>query len=198
LHFAPTKFDKAWLIKPERHEDERGFFARTWCQREFEEHGLDADLVQCNVSFNKTKGTVRGMHFQTAPHEEVKLVRCTRGRVFDVIVDVRPRSTTFGESFGAELSAENGVAIYVPAGFAHGFQTLEDDCELFYQISCEHHAESARGIHYADSEVRIDWPLPASIVSDKDTRLPTVRELICEPYEPPRCPGVPKKMEAVR
>lgn len=168
MKFVPTKFENAWLIEPDRHEDERGFFARTWCQREFEERGLTADLVQCSVSFNKARGTLRGMHFQAAPNEEAKLVRCTQGSIFDVIVDVRRQSPTFGEWQSFELSSKNRNALLIPEGFAHGFQTLAPDSELLYQMSEFFHPESARAFHFADPAVGIDWPLPVAAISEKD------------------------------
>ena len=168
MRFLPTKFESAWLIEPERHEDERGFFARTWCQREFEQHGLDPNLVQCSVSFNHNEGTLRGMHFQAAPHEEAKLVRCTQGSIFDVVVDVRPDSATFGEWQSFELSAKRRNSLYIPEGFAHGFQTLEPDSEVLYQMSEFFHPESARTFHFADPDVGIAWPLPVEMISDKD------------------------------
>ena len=166
--FAPTNFDSAWLLKPQRHEDERGFFARTWCVDEFAAHGLSTQLVQCSVSFNRKCGTLRGMHYQVAPHEEAKLVRCTRGAIFDVIVDIREESKTYGQWQGFELSAENGESLYIPEGFAHGFQTLQDDTEIFYQMNQFHHSISARGFHHADSNVAIAWPLEVTVISDAD------------------------------
>lgn len=168
MRFISTKFDTAWLIEPDRHEDERGFFARTWCQREFEEHGLNPDLVQCSVSFNNAQGTLRGMHFQAAPHEEAKLVRCTQGSIFDVIVDVRSKSPTFGEWQSFELSSKNHRSLYIPDGFAHGFQTLEPDSEVVYQISEYFEPTSARTFHHSDSAVGIAWPLPVAAISAKD------------------------------
>lgn len=174
MKFVPTKFDSAWLIEPDRHEDERGFFARTWCQREFEDRGLNAGLVQCSVSFNTASGTLRGMHFQATPHEEAKLVRCTRGSIFDVIVDVRRQSPTFGQWQGFELSAVNHRTLYIPEGFAHGFQTLEADTEVSYQMSEFFHPESACGFHHADSQIGIQWPLPVEVISQKDSELPSL------------------------
>lgn len=168
MKLLPTKFDSAWLIEPDRHNDERGFFARTWCQREFEEHGLNANLVQCSVSFSITKGTLRGMHFQVAPHQEAKLVRCTQGRIFDVIVDVRPDSDTFGTWQSFELSAERRNSLFIPEGFAHGFQTLEPDSEVFYQMSEFFDSASARTFHHSDPSVGIKWPLPVEVISAKD------------------------------
>ena len=152
MFFLPTHFDAAWLLKPDRREDERGFFARTWCVDEFAVHGLSTQFVQCSVSFNRKRGTLRGMHYQTSPHEEAKLVRCTRGAIFDVIVDIRQGSKTFGQWQGFELTADNGESLYIPEGFAHGFQTLREDTEVFYQMTQLHHPISARGFHYADPE----------------------------------------------
>jgi dTDP-4-dehydrorhamnose 3,5-epimerase len=177
VRFIPTKFDTAWLIEPDRHEDERGFFARTWCQKEFKNHGLNYNLVQCNVSFNKARGTLRGMHFQAAPYEEVKLVRCTQGRIFDVIVDVRENSPTFGQWQGFELSSEKRNSLYIPKGFAHGFQTLEPDCEVAYQMSTSFAPAGARGLSFADPSLEIQWPLTPEAVSTRDQTLPSLAEL---------------------
>src|SRR4051812_43189830 len=142
--FVETELEGAFIIEPKKIEDERGFFARTWDLKEFEARGLDSRLAQCSVSFNKKKPTLRGMHYQAAPHEEAKLVRCTRGAIYDVIIDLRPDSPTFKRWVAAELSAGNRRMLYVPKGFAHGFQTLEDDTEIFYQISESYAPESAR------------------------------------------------------
>ena len=144
--FTETRLAGAYLIEPERIEDERGFFARTWCRDEFERHGLNPRLVQCNVSYNARRGTLRGMHYQAKPHEEAKLVRCTRGAIYDVIVDLRPDSPTYRQWVAAELTAENRRMLYIPEGFAHGFQTLADETEVFYQMSELFHPESARGV----------------------------------------------------
>jgi dTDP-4-dehydrorhamnose 3,5-epimerase len=176
VRFVPTKFESAWLIEPDRHEDERGFFARTWCQQEFQERGLNTDLVQCNISFNRAKGTLRGMHFQAAPHEETKLVRCTQGRIFDVIVDVREDSPTYGQWEGFELSAKNRNALYIPEGFAHGFQTLEPDSEVSYQMGTSYASDGARGVNFADISVGIQWPLKPKAVSTRDQALPSLTE----------------------
>ena len=166
--FNQTPLKDAYVIELDRIEDERGFFARSWCVREFKEHGLNPNLVQCNVSFNKKKGTLRGMHYQAAPHEEAKLVRCTRGTLYDVIIDLRSDSPTFKQWFGVELTAENRKALYIPEGFAHGFQTLDDDTEVFYQMSEFYHPESARGVRYDDPTFGIEWPLLDTIVSNGD------------------------------
>ncbi len=170
--FKETKLPGAYLVEPQRHEDDRGFFARTWCVEEFKQHGLNPNLVQCNVSFNKKKGTLRGMHYQAAPHEEVKLVRCTRGALYDVIIDLRRDSTTFKQWFGVQLTAENRKALYIPEGFAHGFQTLEDETEVFYQMSEFYHSESARGLRYDDPAFGIEWAAPEITVSEKDDTNP--------------------------
>lgn len=172
MQFLPTKFENAWLIEPDRHEDDRGFFARTWCQREFAEHGLNPNLFQCSISFNLTRGTLRGMHFQAAPKEEAKLIRCTQGSIFDVIVDVRKDSPTFGAWQDFELSAKNRNSLYIPEGFAHGFLTLSDNTEVFYQISEFHSPENGRGFHWNDPSLAIDWPYPPQVLSKRDESLP--------------------------
>lgn len=156
--FRETELQGAYIIEPERIEDERGFFARTWCQREFEAHGLNPSLVQASFSFTRKKGTLRGMHFQVAPHEEVKLVRCVRGEIFDVIIDLRPASPTCKRHIDIRLSAENRLSLYIPEGFAHGFQTLADETEVSYQMSEFYHPESARGVRWDDPAFGIVWP----------------------------------------
>jgi dTDP-4-dehydrorhamnose 3,5-epimerase len=166
--FRETKLPGAFVIEPERLEDERGFFARTWCEREFRAHGLNPRLVQCNVSYNRARSTLRGMHYQAAPHEEAKLVRCTMGAVHDVVVDLRPDSPTFRQWVAVELSARNRTMLYVPEGFAHGFQTLEDDTEVFYQMSELYHPECARGVRWDDPAFGIEWPLPPRALSERD------------------------------
>ena len=166
--FKETKLKGAFIIELEMHEDERGFFARAFCQKEFEDHDLDTKVVQCNISFNRKKGTLRGMHYQVMPYEETKLVRCTRGAIFDVILDLRLNSTTFGEWVAAELTAENCKMVYAPEGFAHGFQTLEDDTEVFYQMSEFYHPECAGGVRWDDPAFSIEWPEMDAIISNKD------------------------------
>lgn len=168
MTFTETPLAGAFLISIERKEDERGFFARSFCQEEFRRHGLDTRVSQCNISFNKKKGTLRGMHFQAAPHEEAKLVRCTMGEIFDVIVDIRPASKSYGKWFAARLSAGNRYMMYVPAGFAHGFQTMTNDAEVFYLMSNSYHPESARGIRWNDPALSVRWPLMDPIVSPRD------------------------------
>jgi dTDP-4-dehydrorhamnose 3,5-epimerase len=170
--FNETKLKAAFAIELQKQEDERGFFARSWCQQDFAEHGLNPKLVQCNISFNQLKGTLRGMHYQVAPHEEAKLVRCTRGALYDVIVDLRPASPTFKQWLGIELTAENHRMLYIPEGFAHGFQTLEDDTEVFYQMSEFYHPECARGVRWNDPAFNILWPVEEKIISAKDNSYP--------------------------
>lgn len=162
----------AYLLKLERHEDERGFFARTFCRREFEKNGLKSDIMQCSISYNALKGTLRGMHYQVAPDEEVKLVQCVRGAIYDVIIDLRPNSDTYCQWAGYELSDNNGKLIYVPEGFAHGFQTLTEDSLVYYQISEFYAPESARGVRWDDPAFGIKWPLPNPVISLKDSELP--------------------------
>ena len=166
--FTETKLKEAYIIEPEKLEDERGFFARTWCRREFSERGLNPRLAQCSISFNSKRGTLRGMHYQLPPHEEVKLVRCTRGGIYDVIIDLRPYSPTFKQWFSAELTANNRRMVYVPEAFAHGFQTLSDETEVAYYISEFYAPEYARGIRWNDPAFGVQWPLEARIISQKD------------------------------
>lgn len=168
MKFLPTGFDGLHVVEIEPHCDRRGFFARTWCAREFETAGLETRLVQCSVSFNLRRGTLRGMHFQVAPAEEVKLVRCTSGSIHDVVIDVRPESPTYLHHFAVELSAENRRALYIPGGFAHGFQTLADRTEVFYQMSEFFAPECARGIRWNDPRFSIEWPISDPIIIDRD------------------------------
>jgi dTDP-4-dehydrorhamnose 3,5-epimerase len=170
--FAPTALPGAFLVELERREDERGFFARSFCRREFEAQGLDPSVVQCNVSFNRRRGTLRGLHWQAEPHGETKLVRTTRGALWDAIVDLRPDSPTYCRWFGAELTAENRRALYIPQGFAHGFQTLTDDVEVFYQMSAFYVPEAQRGVRWDDSAFGIDWPIRPPFLSDRDATYP--------------------------
>lgn len=170
--FTETRLKGAFIIEPERLEDERGFFARTWCQREFEVRGLDPRLVQCNISFNRRKGTLRGMHYQVAPHEEAKLVRCTLGAIHDVIIDLRAGSPTFKQWEAVELTAVNRWSLYIPGGFAHGYQTLEDDSEVFYQMSEFYYPESAAGVRWDDPTFAITWPMEPTVISAKDRSYP--------------------------
>jgi dTDP-4-dehydrorhamnose 3,5-epimerase len=168
MRFLETKLDGAWLIEPEPIRDSRGYFARTFCTRDFEERGMESRFVQHSRSFSAAKGTLRGLHFQTAPHEEVKLVSCVSGAVYDVIVDMRPGSPTYRQWQGFELTADNKHQLYVPAGFAHGFQTLTDDAELNYLISAFYEPAASTGISYDDPALGVTWPLPVSVISDRD------------------------------
>lgn len=170
--FQETKLKGSFIIEPERLEDERGFFARTWCKREFEAHGLNPKLVQCNISFNKIKGTLRGMHYQEAPHEEARLVRCTMGAIYDVIIDLRPDSQTHKQWFSVELNVKNRKMFYVPEGFVHGFITLEENTEVFYQMSEFYAAECASGVRWNDPAFSITWPIDVKVISDKDKKYP--------------------------
>lgn len=172
MKFVPTPLGGAFVIEPERVADERGFFARTFCRDEFGAHGLQQDFVQCNVSFNAKRGILRGMHFQLAPHAEVKLVRCTRGAIFDVIIDLRRDSPTYTRWFGVELDSENRQLLYIPAGFAHGFQTLADGSEVFYQMGAMYRADAGRGVRWNDPVFGIAWPLTDPVLSARDASYP--------------------------
>jgi dTDP-4-dehydrorhamnose 3,5-epimerase len=176
MRFLPAGLPGAFLIEPERLPDGRGYFARTWCRREFAVAGIDCDWVQCNTSFNPRRGTLRGLHYQAPPWEEDKLVRCTRGAAWDVLVDLRPDSPTYLRWAAFELSAANGRALFVPRGLAHGFQTLADDTELFYQMSAYYHPEAARGLRWDDSALGIPWPAcPERFISPRDQAFPEFR-----------------------
>ena len=166
--FRETKLKGAFIIDPERQEDERGFFARTWCRQEFEAHGLNPRLAQCSVSFNKKRGTLRGMHYQIEPHAEAKLVRCTMGAIYDVLIDLRSHHSTYKQWVGVELSAENRRMLYIPEGFAHGFQTLVDMSEVFYQISEFSHPDYTVGVRWNDPTFEIEWPLVPTVISKRD------------------------------
>jgi dTDP-4-dehydrorhamnose 3,5-epimerase len=166
--FTETKLKGSFIIDIEPREDERGFFARSWCEDEFKQHGLNTRLVQCNISFNKKRGTLRGMHYQAAPFAEAKVVRCTMGAIYDVIIDLREDSPTFKQWISVELTAENRRALYVPENFAHGFQTLTDNAEVFYQISEFYRPEYARGIRWNDCAFGVEWPVETLIISQKD------------------------------
>ena len=169
--FTPTKLKDAYIVEPKKIEDERGFFARSWCEKEFRDRGLNPNLVQCNISFNKKKGTLRGMHLQVEPYAEAKLVRCTQGAIYDAIVDLRPDSETYKQWIGVELTADNRKALYVPEGFAHGFQTLADNTEVFYQMSQFYAPKCARGYRWNDPSFGINWPEEISVISKKDLNL---------------------------
>jgi dTDP-4-dehydrorhamnose 3,5-epimerase len=168
VKFTPLDLDGAFLVDLEPIEDARGFFARSWCEQEFRSQGLNPRLVQCNISFNKRRGTLRGLHLQRAPHQEAKLVRCTMGAIYDVIVDVRPESRTYGQWRSAELSAHNRAMLYLPEGFAHGFQTLTEDAEVFYQMSESYHPDAAAGYRWDDPAFAIAWPVADPTISESD------------------------------
>lgn len=170
--FTETKLKGSFIIDVQRREDERGFFARSWCQDEFKEHGLNPRLVQCNISFNQKRGTLRGMHYQAAPFAEAKMVRCTMGAIYDVIIDLRPTSATFKQWVSVELTAENHRALYVPENFAHGFQTLLDDTEVFYQMSEFFHPECACGVRWDDPAFGIEGFSVPNIMSRQDGEYP--------------------------
>ena len=175
--FRETDLKGAFVIDLEPHQDERGFFARSYCHDEFASRGLNARLAQCSISFNGKRGTLRGMHYQARPHEEAKLVRCTKGSLFDVIIDLRRESPSFKRHFAIELSASNRRQLYVPEGFAHGFQTLEDDTEVFYQISTPYHPDSGRGVRWDDPAFQIGWPDVATrIISERDRNYASFEE----------------------
>lgn len=169
MQFAETSLRGAYVIEIDTIKDERGFFARSWCKKEFTERSLNAELVQCNISYNEKKGTLRGMHYQLSPYEETKLVRCTRGSIFDVIVDLRPDSSTYLEWYGVILSETNHRMLYIPKGFAHGFQTLEDHAEVFYQMSDWYQPDAAAGLRWNDPRIGIEWPNTSErIISERD------------------------------
>jgi dTDP-4-dehydrorhamnose 3,5-epimerase len=172
MQFKQTNLSGAYLIEIERHADERGFFARTFCKKELSALSLETIVEQCSTSFNSRRGTLRGMHFQVAPHEEVKLVRCTRGSIFDVIIDLRPDSPTVGQHFAATLSPDNGKQLYIPRGFAHGFLTLEDNTEVFYQISNAYAPQAGRGVRWNDPAFSVPWPAEVLVISERDRAYP--------------------------
>ena len=172
MHFTETAIRGAWIIDPAPHADERGRFFRAWCADEFSAHGIAFDPVQGNMAASRRAGTLRGMHYQLAPHLEAKLMRCTRGAVFDVLVDLRPGSATYGRWVGADLTAENGRMLYIPPLCAHGYQTLVDDAEIYYLASARYAPESVRGLRYDDPTVAIRWPLGRVALSEQDTSWP--------------------------
>jgi len=174
--FKETKLKSAYIIELERAEDERGFFSRSFCQKQFQEHGLNPRIVQCSVSFNKKKGTLRGMHYQVAPYEETKLVSCSSGAIYDVIIDLRPKSPTYRQWFAVELSAANYKMLYIPEGFAHGFQSLEDETVVFYQMSEFFHPECSRGVRWDEPAFGIKWPMRPALISERDKGYPLIGE----------------------
>jgi dTDP-4-dehydrorhamnose 3,5-epimerase len=172
VHFVETRLPGAYLVEIERHDDERGFFARTFCEREFASHGLLTHYPQCNLSYNVSAHTLRGMHYQAAPHQEVKLVRCVAGAIHDVIVDLRPGSPTRLRWIGVDLDAARRRALYVPAGFAHGFLTLSGGAEVFYQMGHFYEPEAARGFRWDDPAFGIEWPVRPAVISERDRSYP--------------------------
>lgn len=172
MEFLKTKLPGVFEIRIEAKPDERGFFARTWCQKEFAAQGLAGNLVQCSLSFNKRKGTLRGMHYQIAPYEETKVIRCTKGAIYDVVLDLRPKSPAFKAWVGVELTDEKRNMIYVPQGCAHGFITLQDQSEVIYQMSEFQNPESARGVRWDDPAFRIKWPAGVEVISERDRTYP--------------------------
>jgi dTDP-4-dehydrorhamnose 3,5-epimerase len=170
--FTESALPGAFIVDLELRSDDRGFFARSYCPDEFAAQGLGTPLRQCSVSYNARKGTLRGLHYQAAPHEEHKLVRCTAGAIFDVIVDIRPDSRHYKRWFGTELSAQNRRALFVPAGFAHGFITLSDDTEVYYMISVPHSPSHAQGFRWSDPAFGIQWPMSPSVISPRDAAYP--------------------------
>jgi len=177
MNFSQTSLPGVWIIDPELREDERGFLARAYCENEFAAHQLNTDWPQCNLTLTRKRGMLRGLHYQAEPKPEIKLIRCSAGAVFDVVVDVRPQSGTFGRWEAFELTAQNPRLLYVPGGFAHGFQCLTDDCELFYQMSEFYVPELARGLRWNDSQVGIRWPLIDPKLSERDQALPFLSSL---------------------
>jgi dTDP-4-dehydrorhamnose 3,5-epimerase len=174
LRFLETFLAGLHVVEIEPHNDERGFFARSFCTKEFKDRGLESSVAQCNISFNARAGTVRGLHFQAEPYGEAKLVRCTRGAIYDVAVDIRPRSKTFLKWYAIELTSENRRMMFIPQGFAHGFQTLVDESEVSYVMFELYHPEAARGFRWDDPKLGITWPLVSQIVSDKDRMYPLI------------------------
>lgn len=174
MNFIPTKLKGAWIIQPQPHKDNRGLFARTFCAEEFAARGLADRFVQCNTSWNVAKGTIRGLHYQLPPSSEVKLVRCTAGALLDVIVDLRPDSSTYLQSTAVELTATNRLAVYIPQMFAHGFQTLEDGTEVSYQMSDFYAPKLGCGLRYNDPKLGIDWPLSVAAISEQDLGWPSL------------------------
>jgi dTDP-4-dehydrorhamnose 3,5-epimerase len=175
MEFVETPLTGAYLVRQQRIADHRGFFARAFCQHEFGAAGLQAQLAQLNVGFSPAAGTIRGLHYQEAPHAEAKFMRCTRGAIFDVVVDLRHDSPTRGRWYGVELNADTGDMLYAPEGFAHGYQTLEPNTEMYYLTSAFYAAASARGIRFDDPAIGIRWPLSVTAISDADRRWPDFR-----------------------
>ena len=170
--FTQTSLSGVWLIDLEPHVDERGFLVRTYCEREFADHGLNTEWPQSNLTLTRRRGMLRGLHYQAEPRPEIKLIRCNAGAVFDVVVDIQPDSPTFGRWAGFELNEKNQRSLYIPVGFAHGFQCLQDDCEVFYQMSDYYDPDLVRGIVWNDPRVGIKWPIAGPVLSERDSNLP--------------------------
>lgn len=183
MRFEPTPVPGAFAVRLEPHSDERGFFARAFCSREFADQGLAAEFVQANLSFNRRRGTLRGLHFQSPPHREAKLIHCVRGAAFMVLADLRPESRAFETSWWTTLEADGGDGLYIPEGVANGFQTLEDDTELFYLMSAYYAPEAARGIRFDDPALAVPWPLEVTAISERDRSLPTLETLHRKTHE---------------
>lgn len=179
MRFTEAGLPGAWVIDVETHQDERGLFARTFCRDEFVAHGLPGDFVQCSTSYNERKGTLRGLHFQANPQPEGKVVRCTQGEIFDVMIDLRKGAGSFGQWKGFELSARNRRAVYIPPGFAHGFLTLTDGAEIYYQMTQVYVPTLSRGLRWDDPVVGIRWPIAAEVISDADRSLPLLEDAEC-------------------
>ncbi len=177
MRFLQTSLSGVWLIELELREDDRGFLARTYCENEFSQHGLNTRWPQCNLTLTKKRGTIRGMHYQADPKPEIKLIRCSAGTIYDVLVDVRRDSASFGKWEGFELSSQNRRMLYVPGGIAHGFQSITDNCEVFYQMSEFYVSEMARGLRWNDPQVGIKWPIADQTLSDRDKNLTLLKEL---------------------
>jgi dTDP-4-dehydrorhamnose 3,5-epimerase len=175
--FTETRIKGVYIIEPELLPDERGFFARSFCKEEFRNHGLETDIVQCNISYNKKKGTLRGMHYQAPPFEEAKIVSCTKGSIYDVVVDLRKDSHTYCQWFAIELSERNFKMMYIPKGCAHGFQTLEDNSMVYYQMTEFFHPECARGVRWDDPALKIEWPISNLTISKKDQLYPKLYDV---------------------
>ena len=179
MRIVPTGFSGLFVLEPERAKDERGYFMRTFCAATFAAHGLQTNFVQWGSAYNSRAGTVRGLHFQSEPYAEVKLIRCTAGEVHDAIVDIRPRSPTYLQQFAIVLSRENGVSLYVDKGFAQGYQTLQDASEVSYAMSVDYHPEAATGLRWSDPAVAVTWPLPISVISARDRQWPLIGSEAC-------------------
>ena len=180
MRFTETELRGAWVIDPTPHQDDRGRFMRAWCAREFQEHGLNFFPVQANMGYSRWKGTVRGLHFQEAPALEAKLIRCTQGAIFDIIIDLRPQSSSYGQWHGFELSAKNGRMMYVPEHCAHGYQTLEECSEIYYMASAVYTQSAVQGVRFDDPAYSIQWPIGVSVVSEQDRNWPLTKQEVID------------------